>query len=127
MKVADYEKSKTTKEMDPEIEQCLSPVERKLARFLHRIEIRGKFGRKVAILLTPTMLEDVERVITQRVEHSIESPYLFASMSGERPIRGCDVIQRFAKEAQVREPSVFTWTAMRKQLATITQAMGLAW
>ena len=66
MKVADYEKSKTTKEMDPEIEQCLSPVERKLARFLHRIEIRGKFGRKVAILLTPTMLEDVERVIIPR-------------------------------------------------------------
>ena len=72
---------------------------------------------------TPQMQRDIERIITLRQKECIVSPYLFATRSGDRPFRGCDVIRRFAKEANVQNPALFTWTKMRKQLATITQVM----
>eukprot|EP00745_Piridium_sociabile_P041488 TRINITY_DN8204_c0_g1_i1.p1 TRINITY_DN8204_c0_g1~~TRINITY_DN8204_c0_g1_i1.p1 ORF type:complete len:792 (-),score=157.14 TRINITY_DN8204_c0_g1_i1:193-2568(-) len=124
MKVSEYEHAqKKPVQIDPEVEASLSPVEQKLSTFLQRVEIRGKYGRRVAILLTPQMQEDIHKIMQKRKQLDIQSEYLFATRSGERPYRGCDVIQRYSKDAGVSNSALFTWTSMRKQLATISQVM----
>ena len=109
--------------VDPVVEASLDSLEVNLANFLQRIEIRGKYGRRVAILLTPTMCRNLDRLMKLRKEESIVSPYMFATKTGQRPHRGSDVIKRFAKEAEVGSPELFTWTNLRKQVATISQVM----
>ena len=69
------------------------------------------------------MRRDLDKIIEMREKDDITSPYLFASKGGNRPYRGSDVIRRFATDSGVANPKLFTWTTMRKQLATITQVM----
>ncbi len=57
---------------------------------------------------------------------SIRSKYLFATPSGDRPYKGCEVIKAMAIEAGVTNHHIFTWTALRKQVATISQAMEIS-
>ena len=66
-------------DVDPVILESLDATERKLAEVLERIEIRGKFGRRVAVLLTPQIWGDLDKIIEIRGKDDITSPYLFAS------------------------------------------------
>lgn len=117
---------KNQEPVDEEIIQSLTPIERKLVQSFTRIEIRGKFNRRVAILLTHSMLTKIDTIMLERERLSIKSKYLFATPNGERPYRGSDVIRVMAIEAGVSSPYIFTWTSLRKQVATISQALEIS-
>ena len=72
------------------------------------------------------MLQKIEKILILRDSLSITSEYLFATPSGERPYRGSDVIKMLAVEAGVKAPEIFTWTSLRKQVATLSQAMEIS-
>ena len=113
---------------DPILLEGLSDAEKKMISFFHRIEIRGKFNRTVPILLTETMLNCLKKLKQLRLEMNppITSHYFFCTRSGERPYRGVDVIKEFSKEAGVSNLSVFTFTTLRKHVATLTQSFEIS-
>ena len=113
---------------NPEMLQGLTETEKKLINHFSRIEIREKFNRKGPELLTAQMTPSIQRILQLRIELQppIESPYLFAFRSGERPYRGPDVIEEYAKEAGVTDGSIFTFTQLRKQVATLSQTLHIS-
>ena len=128
LKKKEYEKMKQTKEIDPNIEKTLSKFEQHLVRSQARIEVRGKFGRKTALLLTKSMVENIDHILflqSKKDGKAFESPYVFATLSGNRPYRTCDVIRYFCSEANVKNPAIFRSTNLRKHIATMTQCMEL--
>ena len=110
-------------EPDQEIMDSLCEVEKKLVHHFKRIEIRGKFNRRVPILLTKSMIDKINKLLELRQLLNIESQYLFASPQGDRPYRGTDVIRDLAQEAGIQNLNLFTCTSLRKQVATLAQTM----
>lgn len=54
---------RNTSSFHPVIELALSDLDKKLCKHFQRIEIRGKRGRKVPILLTPDMLTSMQLIV----------------------------------------------------------------
>ena len=125
MKLTDFRVHQKTNSADKEVLADLTNTEQKLVHMLSRMEIRGKMNRCVPILLTPDMVCSVERLIQLRKAQSIKSPYLFATPNGERPYRGHDILRYYAGVTGV-ESTLFTATNLRKQLATLSQAMEIS-
>ena len=99
-----------------------------MVHHLNRIEMRGKFCRKVAILLNSAMVLSINKIISLRglQRPLIESKYIFPSKIGERPYRGSDVIREFSTKANVSDKSLFTFANLRKQVATISQTLQIS-
>lgn len=123
MKLSDVEIKPKMTRVDKEILEGLSETEKRLTQVLERIEIRGKFGRPVPILLTPVMAESLTRL--KKLRNS-ESRYFFITPTGENPYRGSDVLRQYSKACGVSENAIFTATNLRKQLATLSQSMAVS-
>lgn len=115
--------------MQDEILKTLSPFEKKLCETFVRLEVRGKRGRKVPILLPPNVMDSIELLIATRKEVGISSgnPYIFARVYGgsEGNIRGCDSLRRFAGSCGAKHPEHLTSTKLRKHIATLSQVLNL--
>ena len=128
MKCSDNEQSKISNRnhAEDEILSDLRNTEKKLVEKLHRVEIRGKFNRPVPILLTPKMVQNVEKLVAQHTVLGLDRDYLFVTPTGERPIRGPAVLKEYSQKGQVSDPSLLTATTLRKQLATLSQAVAIS-
>ncbi|XP_060085124.1 uncharacterized protein LOC132564488 [Ylistrum balloti] len=108
-----------------EIEDSLSPVEKMLCDTFERVEIRGKKGRTVPVLLTPCLIKNIDCLMKYREESGVskENPYLFPRSSFEslNPIRSADCLRRFAQDARLEKPESLTSTQLRKHVATFSQ------
>ena len=113
------------KPMDKDIEGALSKFEIKLAKSVHRIEVRGKRGKKVPILLTKSMKSHLDLVVELRKQLHVESPYIFALQSHTLPLRGNDALKTMANACGAKKPELLTSTNVRKQLGTLMQALNL--
>jgi hypothetical protein len=126
MAVSDYEKSLQCASMnDNDIE--LSPMEKMIAKRLHRVEIIGKKGRKVPILLTEKMYKAIRLIIQNRAAVGIHqaNAYVFACMNGAGYLRGSDVLRVFSEQCGAEHPETLRSTRLRKHIATLTQVMNL--
>lgn len=108
----------------------LSDTEKQLVRCLRRIEVRGKTGRKVAIIITKEMKQKIEilcRPMNRRLMGIADgSIYLFASRTDPgKSLRGCDVLRKYAYKCGAERPENITSTKLRKHLATMSQVMNL--
>ncbi|KAG7456743.1 hypothetical protein MATL_G00239180 [Megalops atlanticus] len=121
-----YMKRDTTP-MNLDVFDSLSKLEQQLSSTLTRIEIRGKRGRKVPVLLTKSMVSSMEVLIHFRREVGVpeENPYMFARMEANSHIRGCDCLRKFASECGAKYPENLTSTKLRKHVATVCQIMNL--
>jgi integrase len=116
-----------SKTPDEVVLASLNEFEKRLCDTHTRVEIKGKRGRKVAVLLTDNMKENIKLLIAKRQEANVKKDLLF-SKPGESmfPYRGSDCMRKFAKEAEVKYPEAFTSTKLRKQLATLCQVLNLS-
>ena len=115
-------------EMQEEVESSLSMFEKKLASQLSRIEIRGKRGRRVPILLTTKHRERLNCLIKHRKTVGIDkdNKYLFPrSQSTQSCLRSCEVLRKFALACGAKQPNLLTSTSLRKHVATISQIINL--
>ncbi|KAL8612973.1 hypothetical protein ACOMHN_001056 [Nucella lapillus] len=101
MKVNDFKLKPKMSRVDSEILQGLTETEKKLAAILQRVEIRGKFNRPVPILLTPVMIESIQKLLQMRTSMKLDSPYLFITPNGSNPYRGSDTIRQYAEAAEI--------------------------
>ena len=95
---------------DPEVLRGFEKSEKRLAEIFDRVEIRGKFNRRVAILLTPKMKSALDRLKDMQNQMGLVSKYMFASPTGQRPYRGSDAIREFIQEAGSRPTGCFPGT-----------------
>lgn len=112
-----------TNDCNEDIAGSLSPLERKLCKYLHRFEVRGKRGNKVPVLLTKDMKYNVDCLIKFRGTANIlaSNKYLFAIPNSDNCVRGSDCLRIFAHECGAKYPNKITSTRLRKQVATLSQ------
>ncbi|XP_062599195.1 uncharacterized protein LOC134260661 [Saccostrea cucullata] len=109
-----------------DIEKSLTKFESELCKSHTRIEIRGKKGAKVPILLTNSLKETMEALLKARKALKIDSDYLFIKPKNSNPIRGSDCLRKFSLKCGAKCPNLLTSTRLRKHLATICQILELS-
>ncbi|XP_060522328.1 uncharacterized protein LOC132699555 [Cylas formicarius] len=111
------------------LKKSLTDFERKLADKLTLVEIVGKRGRKVPVLLTEDVKSSVDKLIHIRgdVNISVKNPFIFAR-TGESflSLRGHDCLRKACIDAGLASPDNITSTKLRKYTATVCQVFNLS-
>ncbi|XP_030586474.1 uncharacterized protein LOC115781159 isoform X6 [Archocentrus centrarchus] len=120
-------KDRKKSEINVDMTACLTPLENKMCDFFTRVEIRGKRGRGVPVLLKPSMVSAMELLVETRESCGVpkENIYMFARPGALSACRGGDCIQMFAKESGAKHPEFLTSTRLRKHIATMSQVLNL--
>ena len=130
MKMLDYEKHLKTHEQENFL-SALSPLEKELCKKLTRVEVEGKRGRCVPVLLTNEMKRSIDLLLATRRAFGIpeENIFLFPkhSYGSLRHLRGCDCLRGEAEACGAKHPEFLRSTKLRKQMATIAQVVKLGW
>lgn len=105
----------------------LSAYEKSLCKYFTRVELKGKRGRKVAVLLNPDITKALEMLIEKRAQCGVlqENEFLFAIPKCSSYYRGHDCLKRFAAECGATHPEYLRSTQLRKQVATTSQILNL--
>ncbi|XP_053400253.1 uncharacterized protein LOC123523522 [Mercenaria mercenaria] len=112
--------------VDEDVKKCLSRFEQKLCENHCRIETRGKKGRRVAILLTRKMKQNLGILMAMHAELELDTEYIFQKPNTSFPIRGTRALRQLADEADLKHADRITSTTLRKQLATMSQVLDLS-
>ncbi|XP_049342001.1 uncharacterized protein LOC111192707 isoform X1 [Astyanax mexicanus] len=105
----------------------LSNFEKKLCSHFCRVEIKGKRGRKVAVLLTPSMVDALTLLVSSRLQCGIPDAnnFLFARPSCQSYYRGQDCLRIYAVQCGAQNPEHLRSTHLRKHVATLSQVLNL--
>lgn len=120
--VADSEQN-----MQKDVFDTLSETEKLLVKSMKRLEVRGKRGRKVPVLLKENMVSSIDILIAKRELGGIplENPYLFPCPGVDGYFRISDALHALAIESGVEKPENLTSTRLRKHIATLSQILNL--
>ena len=107
----------------------LSNVEKGLCEIMESVEIVGKRGHTVPVILTPDMTEKLTVLLQERdsVGVAADNTYLFAHSSYESLgyVRGSDCLRKHSALARVANPQALRSTKLRKHIATASQVLAL--
>ena len=128
MKVSDYRVIRKS-DLSSDVEQCLSQMERKMCQLFARVELVGKRGRTVPLLLNDELQQVLKLLIDHRDAAGVNSQneFVFARNfnSSLSHIRGTDCLRKFAEECGAKHPQNLRSTMFRKQIAISSQLLGL--
>lgn len=111
-----------------EIEAALSDHEKLLVKNFTLLEIRGKKGRKVPLLLTPKMTKNMETILLKRNNCNVpnSNSYVFGKCKSDSFMRGCDCLRTVSRKCGAKKPENLTSTRLRKHIATVSQILHLS-
>ena len=93
------------------------------------VEIEGKRGRKVPVLLTPDIKGAMDILVKKRQEANINTnkKFFFARPSEDslNHIRHWDCLRKQCTGLKLKEPDLITSTHLRKYVATVSQVLDL--
>lgn len=95
------------------------------------VEIKGKRGRKVPILLTKDVKKAIDVLVEKRSEVGVnpDNPYLFAATGNGSlgHLRPWECMKKVAtnEDLQLEKPEAVTSTRLRKYVATVSQILDL--
>ncbi|XP_033116898.1 uncharacterized protein LOC117116888 [Anneissia japonica] len=116
-------------EIPQEIYKSLTEVEKGLVLQLQRIEVRGKRGRTVPILLTKEMVFDINLLNETREDAGVskENPYVFARpyFGSVFPVKISECYRKFAEASGAKNPDAIRSTKLRKHIAIMSQLLCL--
>lgn len=111
----------------PDIEHALTDIEKKPCRHFQRVEVRGKRGRKVPILLSPDVVTSMELLV--KTPQSCHVPdgniFMFGRPEALTHFRGSDVIRHVAQSCGAKHPEALSSTKLRKHVATMAKVLNL--
>lgn len=110
-------------EIPKKILQSLTPKQRQSLDELEIFQIPGKRTRSVPILLTKTMRENIDIIISCRPVLKIPStnPYLFGRLLTNEPFDGGKCLDKVKKMCNLKKPEMLTSTGIRHHIATMSQ------
>lgn len=110
-----------------EIKKSLTISEKIALNRLMLLMVRGKRGRCVPVLLTEGMKESLDIIVKFNQQKKEEPKYLFSRFSEDAttPLKGSPTISKLAKKANLKHPEDIRCTKLRKQIATLSQLLGL--
>ncbi|XP_077436695.1 cytoplasmic protein NCK2a isoform X2 [Vanacampus margaritifer] len=116
-----------TADLHKDVAVGLTKFEQKLCKHFSRVEIRGKRGRKVAVLLSPDMVDSLTQLINKRKDCEVpeDNIFLFARPNCLTPYRGSDCLRTYANECGAQNPEHLRSTQLRKHVATLSQVLNL--
>ncbi|KAF6210891.1 hypothetical protein GE061_014003, partial [Apolygus lucorum] len=129
---SDYEKRKSWAEANiaSDITSSLTPTEKGVAVSKQLMEIVGKRGSIVPVILTAEIAEAMSMLHSLRLTHKIQlsNPFFFATIKGggNTYLRGHDVIGKYAAQAGLQKPELIRSTNLRKYAATVCQLLDLS-
>jgi len=128
MTIKDFEKRHSAADYT-NVAETLSPLEKKLCNTLERIELVGKKGRTVPVILAHVMKRNIELLIKTRDSCGVSEANKFvfarAHYGSECHIRGSDCLRNFSESCGAKFPTLLRSTKLRKQIATLSQIMNL--
>lgn len=112
-----------------DISESLTSFERQLCEHFKRVEIRGKRGRKVPMLISRKWENSINLLNELRSSVGInpDNKYVFAvqGMESLSYIRGSDAIRKHVKLCSLKCPEAISSTKLRKHIATLSQLVNL--
>lgn len=119
--------SRSSTPLHDDVAHALTEVEQMLCKYFTRMEIRGKRGRKVPVLLTPAMVKALELLAKERSACGVlpENMYIFARPGSTTYLKGSDCIRLFARECGAKQPHTLSSTKLRKQVSTLSKVLNL--
>lgn len=104
-----------TGQMNKDIYETLSPVEKMLSHGLTRMVTRGKRGRKVPVLFLERTKASIDCMIGVRDKVGVcqDNPFLFANIGTATNIRGCDCLRKSSIECKA-SVCAGSWTSPNK-------------
>ncbi|KAF5275540.1 hypothetical protein FQR65_LT16598 [Abscondita terminalis] len=124
LKISDFNRYQTVDdEEDVDIISNLPVEERKNAHKYVRIQLRGKLGRSVSILIDKNEFKTLQLVISKREEAGVPAtnPYVFGLPGGDginRHLSACRLLQKYSEECGAIRPENLRGTQLRKHMAT---------
>ncbi|GLV46293.1 hypothetical protein CBL_20701 [Carabus blaptoides fortunei] len=114
-------------EKESEDYKSMTTLEKLLCSSFKRVEIRGKLGRRVPILLAENHIRYIDTFLKYRKNAGVsdDNIYLFG-MEGYNFVRITDIIRREAALSGVERPELLRATYLRKQVATTAQVLDLS-
>ena len=129
MVVLDYVKGNGSQIHNKDVLEGLTTFEKALCENLTRIEIIGKRGRLVPVILTDSMKASMDVLMEKREKASISSdnPYFFARTNNLSisHMRGCDSLRKLTEEVPLKHPKLIRSIRLRKHIAMMTQLVNL--
>lgn len=115
--------------VNDEVKESLTAFERKLCQSFKRIELRGKRGRKVPVLLTKEVENGMKLLIQLRNEVGVnpENQFIFPVLGNGsvKNMRGSDAIRKHTRLCNLKCPESIYSTNLRKHVATLSQLLNL--
>ena len=126
MSLEDFQ-SRTKVDMSSDAMKALSPLEQSLCKIFTRVEIKGKRGRTVPVLLTSTFLNATNVLIQFRSKAGVRQSnrYLFAVCYSDNHLRGCDALRDASQQCGAKHPETLRSTKLRKHVATLCQVLNM--
>ena len=123
----EFGKASINPQVDEEVKSCLTKFEQELCGSLLQVETkRAKCGKKVTILFTSAMQENVNKLLSFHESLGSKSKYVFMPLQGSKVYSGMHVLRQMACEAELLYANRITSAAMRKQLASLFQVLCLS-
>lgn len=131
MLLTDFEEAKEHSVPKDDVTAALSEFEQHLLEFFTRVVVRGKRGRKVPVLLTETMRQEIVLLDDFRSNVGIEpsNKFVFARpyFNSKEHLAGHTCLREMVdKTSGLNKPEIITSTVLRKHLATVTQILNLS-
>ena len=110
-----------------DILESMQSLERELFKRFDLVQIPGKKGRKVPVLITDDIKEGLDVLNAKRELVGIPSanPFLFASRSTNGYLNNWQAMNLITHEAKLMNPDLVTSTRLRKYNATVSQLFDL--
>ena len=108
--------------------QAYTRLERLLADNFHRMETRGKRGRRVALLLSVQHREYLDMFVRYREQAGVEenNKFLFGTAHRAQHLDACKAIRDYSSRCGAQNPQRLRGTYLRKQVATVSQMLNLS-
>ncbi|PIK40837.1 hypothetical protein BSL78_22310 [Apostichopus japonicus] len=109
--------------------EMMAQWEQELVKVLWRVEVVGKRGRTVPVLMTDFVKSSIDTLMKYRngAQVSETNKYLFAvaKLDTNSHIRGSDCLREHSNLCGAKQPALLRSTRLRKHIATMSQLMNL--
>lgn len=126
--ISDFKKRHNIQQ-ESEIYKTMTIRDKIVATRYMRMEVRGKLGRPVSLLISTKQVDLINKILNLRGKANVstENPYVFGKYGilNKNFYSASPALRWYSQNCGASRPDLLTGTKLRKHMATISQAMDL--